>query len=86
MLSPDQKLHFEQHGYLVLENFKSMAEIAALRSRAEAIVAAFDPSSRSIFTTRDQAMATDHYFLDSAAQVCCFFEEDAFDDDNFEEP
>ena len=80
MLSPDQKLHFEQHGYLVLENFKSLAEIAALRARAEAIVAAFDPSSRSIFTTRDQAMATDHYFLDSAAQVRCFFEEDAFDE------
>ena len=54
--------------------------MAAIRERAAAIVDAFDPATRSIFTTRDQAMATDRYFLDSADQVCCFFEEDAFDE------
>lgn len=81
MLSPHQKQHFENEGYVVLEDFKSAAEIATLRARAEAIVDAFDPAStRSIFTTREQAMATDHYFLDSAEQVRCFFEEDAFDE------
>lgn len=81
MLSPHQKQHFAHEGYVVLEHFKSAAEIAMLRARAETIVDAFDPAStRSIFTTREQAMATDHYFLDSAEQVRCFFEEDAFDE------
>ena len=80
MLSPPQQQHYAREGYLVIEDFKSAAEMAAVRARAEAIVAAFDPeSTRSIFTTREQALATDHYFLDSADQVRCFFEEDAFD-------
>ena len=81
MLTPQQKQHYEDEGYLVLEDFKSPAEMAAVRARAGVIVDAFDPSStRSIFTTREQAFSTDHYFLDSADQVCCFFEEDAFDE------
>ena len=79
MLTPQQKHHNHHEGYLVLEDFKSPSEMAAIRERAEVIVEAFDPATRSIFTTRDQAMATDRYFLDSADQVCCFFEEDAFD-------
>lgn len=81
MLSAQQKQHFDHEGYIVLPDFKSAAEIAQLRARAEAIVEDFDPSStRSIFTTREQALATDRYFLESADQVRCFFEEDAFDD------
>ena len=79
MLTPQQKHHYDHEGYLVLEDFKSPSEMAAIRARAGAIVEAFDPATRSIFTTREQAMATDRYFLDSADQVCCFFEEDAFD-------
>ena len=81
MLNPQQKHHYDHEGYLVLEDFKSVSEMAAIRERAEAIVDAFNPdATRSIFTTRDQAMSTDRYFLDSADQVCCFFEEDAFDE------
>jgi len=80
MLTPQQKHHYDQEGYLVLEDFKTPSEMAAIRARAGAIVAAFDPATRSIFTTREQAMAPDRYFLDSADQVCCFFEEDAFDE------
>jgi phytanoyl-CoA hydroxylase len=80
MLSDAQFRHFDEHGYVALPGFKSAAEIAALRTRAGEIVAAFDADRhRSIFTTRDQALATDRYFLDSADQVCCFFEEEAFD-------
>ena len=74
MLSPQQKHHYEDEGYLVLADFKSPSEMAAVRERAGVIVDAFDPSStRSIFTTREQAMATDHYFLNSADQVCQFY-------------
>ncbi len=79
MLSQDQKDHYQREGFLVLEGFKSAAEIAAVRARAQELVDAFDPAQRSVFTTRDQALATDHWFLDSADQVRCFFEEEAFD-------
>jgi phytanoyl-CoA hydroxylase len=79
MLSQQQKQQFEDEGYVVIEDFKSPAEMAAVRERAREVVEAFDPgATRSIFTTRDQALATDRYFLESADQVRCFFEEEAF--------
>lgn len=81
MLHNEQIEHYQREGYLALENFRSAAQIAAIRRRALELVEAFDPGEqRSIFTTRDQALATDAYFLASADQVCCFFEEDAFAD------
>ena len=79
MLSEAQKRDYERDGYLVIADFKLPDQIAAVRERAAAIVAGFDANAgRSIFTTRDQALATDRYFLDSADQVRCFFEEEAF--------
>ncbi|GAC1528151.1 MAG: Dot/Icm type IV secretion system effector LegD1 [Collimonas sp.] len=79
MLSAAQKEQFVRDGYVVLPDFKSAAEIAALRERAGLIVDAFDPAqSRSIFTTQDQEKSTDDYFLQSADKVHCFFEEEAF--------
>lgn len=81
MLSTDQRVQFERDGYLVLPGFKSMQEIAALRARAAEIVERFDPAeSRAVFTTRDQASATDDYFLGSDNTIRCFFEEEAFDE------
>ncbi|MCU6435685.1 phytanoyl-CoA dioxygenase family protein [Undibacterium sp. Jales W-56] len=79
MLSAAQKEQFVRDGYVVLPDFKSPAEIAALRERAGLIVDAFDPAqSRSIFTTQEQEKSTDDYFLQSADKVHCFFEEEAF--------
>ena len=79
MLSQQQKQHYAREGYVVIEGFKSAAEMAAVRERAREIVDAFDPGpTRSIFTTREQALATDRYFLESADQIRCFFEEEAF--------
>jgi O-acetylhomoserine/O-acetylserine sulfhydrylase-like pyridoxal-dependent enzyme len=82
MLTPEQRAQYDRDGFIVLPNFKSPGEIAALRRRAEEIVDAFDPNeSRAIFTTRDQARASDEWFLGSDNTIRCFFEEEAFGPD-----
>jgi phytanoyl-CoA hydroxylase len=79
-LTPEQTRQFHQDGFLALPGFKTAAQMAALCARAEELVDAFDPaSSRTIFTTNEQVRAVDRYFLDSATQSRCFFEEEAFD-------
>jgi phytanoyl-CoA hydroxylase len=72
---------FARDGFVTVEHFKSPDEIAELRARAEEIVEAFDPSEASgIFSTRDDSVKNDDYFLGSACAVRCFFEEEAFDE------
>ena len=79
MLTPEQCERYQRDGFLVIPDFKSLDQIAALRRRAGEIVDAFDPlESRAIFTTKDQARASDDWFLGSDNTVRCFFEEEAF--------
>lgn len=81
MLSSEQRGQFQRDGYLVIPGFKSMEDIARLRERAAQIVDQFDAGeNRNIFTTQDQAAATDSYFLGSDNTIRCFFEEEAFDE------
>ena len=80
MLNVTQQGLYRDQGFLVLPDFKSPHEIAALRARAEALVEDFDAAAnRAIFSTQEQSRKVDDYFLDSATEVRCFFEEEAFD-------
>ena len=82
MLTDIQKQQYQRDGYIVLPDFKSAEQIAALRARAEQIVEEFDPSQRSgIFSTVEQEKTNDAYFLGSDNTIRCFFEEEAFGPD-----
>lgn len=80
VLTAAQIARYHADGYVVLPGFKTTAEVAALRERAERIVDDFDPGAkRTIFSTTDQARGTGDDFLASAEGIHCFFEEEAFD-------
>lgn len=82
MLTPEQQATYQRDGYLVLPHFKSPQALQALRKRAGDLVDAFvPPATKTIFTTNEQVRSVDRYFLDSATNTSCFFEEEAFGPD-----
>lgn len=80
-LSADERATFARDGYLVIPGFLPPGTCDALRERAGALVDAFDPSTISIFSTREQTRTSDDYFLGSGGEVRFFFEEEAFSPD-----
>ncbi|MFT4631721.1 MAG: phytanoyl-CoA hydroxylase [Candidatus Pseudothioglobus sp.] len=81
MLSKTQQRDYHQQGYLVLPHLFTVAEMNELKKAANRIVSEFDPASTSaIFTTKNNSITRDDYFLDSANTIRCFFEEHAFDE------
>jgi phytanoyl-CoA hydroxylase len=80
MLDADQLARWQHDGCLVLPGFKPPAAVAALRERSRAIVEAFEPGAEmAVFSSRDRRRLADKALLESADQVRCFFEEEAFD-------
>ena len=67
-------------GLVVRPGFASAAAIAALQQRAGEIVEAFEPEGRgAVFSSRDRAQLSQRALVESAGEVRCFFEEEAFD-------
>ncbi len=82
VLSDRQLSRYDDDGFLVIEDFVSTDQCAALRARALEIVDNFDPGQRrTVFTTNEQDRNTEREFFESANSSWCFFEENAFDDD-----
>lgn len=80
-LTPAQLAFFEENGYLLVPAWLSPEDMAAMRASAEGVVASFEPSTVSVFSTNEQTRTSDAYFLGSGDQVRCFFEERAFGPD-----
>ncbi len=83
MLTDDQRQQYERDGFLALAGFASPESVAALRQRAMELVDEFEPSEeRTVFTTDRQERVSNGEFLASGSGIWCFFEEQAFDDDD----
>lgn len=80
MLTDNQKRDYEKQGYLVLENICSAEQLTKIKAQAAKLVNEWqDDDSSHIFTTKDNDRSGNDFFLDSAEEIRCFFEEEAFD-------
>ena len=70
---------FKTRGYAVIPGFRSPAQVAQLKERALQIAREFRPDNCPVFSTQEQQRQADAYFLASAANISCFYEEGAFD-------
>ncbi|KAK1314870.1 hypothetical protein QJS10_CPA06g02279 [Acorus calamus] len=80
-LTPEQLNLFNSQGYLVIENFSTKEELDGMTNRMKELLDSFDPSTASIFSSKNQKELTDNHFYESAERISFFFEEKAFGDD-----
>ena len=80
MLTQQQIEHFQTQGYTVIEGLLLPEQLSAMKERAAGIIAEWEETSQqAVFTTNDNDRTGNDYFLDSAEQIRCFYEEEAFD-------
>lgn len=79
-LIPEAVDAFHRDGVIVIDGFKSTAECAGLRKRANELVLEYGPrAARTIFSTKKPQHQDSDYFTNSAYDIGTFFEEEAFD-------
>lgn len=77
-LSEAQLQDWQRDGFLVIEGFLSPAECEEYKAHADQLVEFLKPEwQAAIFSTRNQAAASNQYFLDSGSQLSIFMEEEA---------
>jgi len=82
VLSQEQKDQLERDGYLLIPDVFPEEQMDALKVAAERVVADFDASEVTVFTTgEDQVQTTTDYFMTSGGKVRCFFETGALNAD-----
>jgi phytanoyl-CoA hydroxylase len=81
VLSGPMLTAFDEHGFVILEDFVPVADCRELQARALELVDAFDPAEiRSVFSTTRQTQLNDRYFIESGDKIRFFLEDGAFDD------
>lgn len=72
---------WERDGFLILEDFVTAADVERMLARARGLIDAFDAEAhRVVFSARGQSHAASDYFMQSAANISCFLEEEAVDE------
>lgn len=89
MLTNSQMAQFHKLGFVVIDDVLSQEQITSMKKSAAIMVKQhieqnsssnkIEKDNKQIFTTNDNNRTNNDFFLDSAEEIRCFFEEDAYD-------
>jgi phytanoyl-CoA hydroxylase len=70
MLSTEQIKHFDEQGFIVLDEIIPLNQIDGIKQQANLLVEQWvEDSPAHVFTTNDNNRSGDSYFLDSAEKI-----------------